>query len=86
VIPANTYRGQDKPVPTAMVMNYLVASAAVPDDLAYQMTKLVFDSLPELAVAHMVGSEIRRETAAKAGPVPLHPGAVRYYKEKGLLK
>jgi TRAP transporter TAXI family solute receptor len=86
VIPADTYFGQDKPVPTAMVMNYLVTSAAVSDDLAYQMTKLVFDSLPELAVAHMVGSEIRRETAAKAGPVPLHPGAIRYYKEKGLLK
>ena len=86
VIPANTYRGQDKALPTAMVMNYLVTSAAVSDDLAYQMTKLVFDSLPELAVAHMVGSDIRRETAAKAGPVPLHPGAIRYYREKGLLK
>jgi TRAP transporter TAXI family solute receptor len=86
VIPANTYRGQDKALPTAMVMNYLVTSAAVPDELAYQMTKLVFDSLPELAVAHMVGSNIRRETAAKAGPVLLHPGAIRYYKEKGLLK
>lgn len=86
VIPANTYRGQDKPVPTAVVMNYLVTSVAVSDDLAYQMTKLVFDSLPELAVAHMVGSEIRRETAARAGPVPLHPGAIRYYREKGLLK
>jgi len=86
VIPASTYRGQDKAVPTAMVMNYLVTSAAVSDELAYQMTKLVFDSLPELAVAHMVGSEIQRETAARAGPVPLHPGAIRYYREKGLLK
>lgn len=86
VIPAHTYRGQDQALPTAQVMNYLVTSAAVSDDLAYQMTKLVFDSLPELAVAHMVGSEIRRETAAKSGPVPLHPGAIRYYREKGLLK
>ncbi len=86
VIPAHTYLGQDRPVPTAMVMNYLVTSAAVSDDLAYQMTKLVFDSLPELAIAHMVGAEIRRQTAAKGSPVPLHPGAIRYYKEKGLLK
>lgn len=86
VIPANSYRGQDQALPTAQVMNYLVTSAAVSDDLAYRMTKLVFDSLPELAVAHMVGSEIRRETAAKPGPVPLHPGAIRYYREKGLLK
>ncbi|MDB5653071.1 MAG: hypothetical protein JWQ94_684 [Tardiphaga sp.] len=86
VIPANTYAGQETPVPTAMVMNYLVTSAAVSDDLAYQMTKLVFDSLPELAIAHMVGAEIQRETAAKASPVPLHAGAIRYFKEKGLLK
>jgi TRAP transporter TAXI family solute receptor len=86
VIPANTYFGQPRPVPTAMVMNYLVTSAAVSDDLAYQMTKLVFDSLPELAIAHMVGAEIRRNTAARGSPVPLHPGAIRYYKEKGLLK
>jgi uncharacterized protein len=86
VIPANTYQGQDKDIPSAMVMNYLVTSAAVSDDLAYQMTRLVFDSLPELATAHFVGSEIRRETAAAGGPVPLHPGAIRYYKEKGLMK
>jgi TRAP transporter TAXI family solute receptor len=86
IIPANTYNGQDKPVPTATVMNYLVTSAAVSDDLAYEMTKLVFDSLPELAVAHFVGSEIKRATAAEGGPVPLHPGAIRYYREKGLLK
>ena len=48
-IPANTYTGQDKDVPTAAVVNYLVTSSAVSDDLAYQMTKLIFESLPELA-------------------------------------
>jgi TRAP transporter TAXI family solute receptor len=86
IIPANTYVGQDTDTPTATVMNYLVTSSMVSDDLAYQMTKLVFDSLPELAVAHFVGSAIRRETAAGGAPVPLHPGAIRYYREKGLLK
>ena len=85
-IPAKTYIGQDKDVPTAMVMNYLVTSAAVPDDLAYELTKRVFDSLPELAIAHLVGGAIRRDTAAEGGPVPLHPGAIRYFREKGLLK
>ena len=48
MIPANTYTGQDKDVPTAAVVNYLVTSSAVSDDLAYQMTKLIFESLPEL--------------------------------------
>jgi uncharacterized protein len=86
MIPANTYTGQDKDVPTAAVINYLVTSSAVSDDLVYQMTKLIYESLPELANSHAAGKEIRLETAANGSPVPLHPGAIRYYKEKGLLK
>jgi TRAP transporter TAXI family solute receptor len=85
-IPANTYAGQDKDVPTAAVVNYLVTSSAVSDDLAYQMTRLIFESLPELANAHAAGKEIKLENAASGSPVPLHPGAIRYYKEKGLIK
>ena len=85
-IPANTYAGQDKDVPTAAVVNYLVTSSAVTDDLAYQMTRLVFESLPELANAHAAGREIKLESAPLNSPVPLHPGAIRYYKEKGLIK
>jgi TRAP transporter TAXI family solute receptor len=85
VIPANTYKGQDKDVPTAAVVNYLVTSTAVSDDLAYQMTKLIFDNLPELANSHAAGKEIKLEKAATDSPVPLHPGAARYYKEKGLI-
>jgi uncharacterized protein len=85
-IPANTYTGQDKDVPTAAVINYLVTSSKVSDDLAYEMTKLIFESLPELTTAHAAGKEIKLETAASGSPVPLHPGAIRYYKEKGLIK
>jgi hypothetical protein len=84
-IPANTYTGQEKDVPTAAVINYLVTSTAVSDDLAYQMTKLIFESLPELANAHVAGRDIKLEAAATGSPIPLHPGAIRYYKEKGLL-
>ncbi|WP_407150370.1 TAXI family TRAP transporter solute-binding subunit [Bradyrhizobium sp. ORS 86] len=86
IIPANTYTGQDKDVPSAAVVNYLVTSSAVSDELAYQMTKLVYESLPELGNAHAAGKEIKLETAASGSPVPLHPGAIRYYKEKGLIK
>ena len=85
-IPANTYTGQDKDVPTAAMANYLVTSSAVSDDLVYQMTKLIFENLSELVNAHASGKEIKLETAATGNPIPLHPGAVRYYKEKGLLK
>jgi uncharacterized protein len=86
IIPANTYAGQDKDVPTAAVINYLVTSSAVSDDLAYQMTKLIFESLPELANSHVAGRDIKLESAVMGSPVPLHPGAIRYYKEKGLIK
>jgi TRAP transporter TAXI family solute receptor len=85
-IPANTYAGQDKDVPTAAVVNYLVTSSAVSDDLAYQMTRLIFESLPELVNAHAAGREIKLEAAAAGSPVPLHPGAIRYYREKGMMK
>jgi uncharacterized protein len=85
-IPANTYTGQEKDVPTAAVTNYLVTSTAVSDDLAYQMTKLIYESLPELANSHVAGKDIKLETAASGSPIPLHPGAIRYYKERGLLK
>lgn len=86
MIPARTYVGQDRPVATASLMNYLVTSSAVPDEVVYQMTKRLFDSLPELAVAHRVGYEIKLATAAGKAPVPMHPGARRYYREKGLIR
>ncbi|MGO3927500.1 TAXI family TRAP transporter solute-binding subunit [Rhodopseudomonas pseudopalustris] len=85
-IPAGTYKGQDQDVPTAAVINYLVTSSAVSDELAYQMTKLIFENLPELANAHAAGREIKLENAAAGSPAPLHPGAARYYMEKGVLK
>jgi uncharacterized protein len=85
-IPARTYIGQDRAVPTASVMNYLVTSTAVPDDVVYQMTKRLFDSLDELAIAHRVGHEIKLASAVSRSPVPLHPGALRYYREKGLIR
>jgi TRAP transporter TAXI family solute receptor len=85
-IPANTYTGQDKDVPTAAVANYLVTSSSVSDDLAYRMTRLIFENLRDLANAHAAGKEIKLETAATGNPIPLHPGAIRYYKEKGLLE
>jgi TRAP transporter TAXI family solute receptor len=85
-IPANTYAGQDKDVPTAAVINYLATHSAVSDDFAYQMTKLIFESLPELANAHVAGKAIKLESAGIGSPVPLHPGALRYYREKGSIK
>ncbi|MDF2996688.1 MAG: C4-dicarboxylate transporter [Xanthobacteraceae bacterium] len=83
-IPAGTYTGQDTPVSTAAVQNFLVTRADANDDLVYEMTKAMFENLPEMAAAHAAARLIKVEDAAKGSPVPLHPGAVRYYKEKGV--
>jgi len=86
VIPAKTYEGQDADVPGIAIQNYLVTSSDVTPDLVYQMTAAIFGNLDTLAAAHSAARGIKLATAAKPGPVPLHPGAEKYFKEKGVLK
>jgi TRAP transporter TAXI family solute receptor len=85
-IPANTYQGQTSDVPTLAVVNFLVTHAGVPDDVVYQMTKQLFENLDTMVAAHKAASAIKLENATHGMPIPLHPGAERYYREKGLLK
>ncbi|WP_061238748.1 TAXI family TRAP transporter solute-binding subunit [Ectopseudomonas composti] len=84
-IPAGTYDGQDADVPTVAITNILVSHEGVSDDVAYQMTKLMFDNLDRLGTAHSAAKDIKLETATKNLPIPLHPGAERFYKEAGVL-
>ena len=84
-IPANTYDGQTEAVATVAVRNILVTHADVPEEVVYQMTKQMFENLGEMVAAHKAAKAITLEGATKGVPVPLHPGAERYYKEKGLL-
>lgn len=84
-IPAGTYEGQTEDVPTATVGNLLVSHDGVSEETAYQMTKLVFENLDKLAASHAAAKAIKLEDALKGLPIPLHSGADRYYKEKGLL-
>lgn len=84
-IPAGTYDGQDADVETVAVVNFLVTHSEVSDETAYQMTKLLFENLPALEAAHKAAASISLDSALKGMPVPLHPGAERFYKEKGLL-
>ena len=85
-VPANTYTGQTDAVPTAAVINYLVTRADLKDDLVYQMTKAIFENLPELQAAHSAARDIKLEDALQGMPIPVHPGAERYFKEKGVTK
>ena len=86
VIPANTYEGQTADVATAAIPNFLVTQADVSNDLAYQMAKALYENLDTLYAAHNAAKAIKRENAVKGMPVPLHPGAERYYKEVGVIK
>jgi TRAP transporter TAXI family solute receptor len=83
--PAGTYDGQDSDVPTVAITNILVSHDGVSEDVAYQMTKLMFDNLERLGNAHSAAKDIKLEGAAKDLPIPLHPGAERFYKEVGAL-
>src|SRR5690554_3092975 len=60
-IPANTYQGQTEAVPTAAVRNFLVTHSDVPDDVAYTMTKALFENLDQLVAAHKAAAAIKRE-------------------------
>ena len=85
-VPADTYRGQTAAVPTAAVQNYLVTQDGVPADTVYAMTKALWTGLDALVAAHSAAKAIKLEHALDGMPVPLHPGAERYYKEVGLIK
>ena len=56
------------------------------DDVVYAMTKSVYDNLDQLVAAHAAAKDIKLENGAKGMPIPMHPGAEKFFKEKGLLK
>jgi len=85
-IPAGTYDGQSGDVQTASVPNFLVTREGVSDDVAYQMTKSLFEHLDQLVQTQPAAKDIDVKKAATDLPIPLHPGAERYYREIGVLK
>jgi len=98
-IPAGTYRGQDAAVNTVAVMAQWVVDADVPDDIVYQLTAALWEKgtyvlqkteAPSAAAimgqVHAKGKDVTLETALDGMAIPLHPGAAKYYKEKGLIK
>ena len=71
-------------MPTAAVVNFLVTHSGMSDEKVYQMTKAIYESLPELAAAHAAAKDIKLESALAGMPVPMHPGAQKYFNEKGV--
>lgn len=80
----NTYQGQSEAVSTAAVMNYLVTREGASEQMVYEMTKAIFENLPALANAHAAGRAVRLEGALEGMAIPLHPGAAKYFAEKGM--
>jgi TRAP transporter TAXI family solute receptor len=85
-VPANTYKGLTADVPTVAVNAVLIAGSQLKDDMVYNLTKALFENQAELASAHAKGKELNAQYAVQGVSIPFHPGAVKYYKEKGLMK
>jgi TRAP transporter TAXI family solute receptor len=84
-IKGGSYPGQDKANANANVWNILVTGDKMSDKTAYDLVKLIIDHKPELVAVHREANSFTLENQKKENsPVPFHPGAIKYYKEKGL--
>tara|TARA_R110000787_G_scaffold233754_3_gene340649 strand:+ start:655 stop:1674 length:1020 start_codon:yes stop_codon:yes gene_type:complete len=83
-IPAGTYPGQTKDVNTVAQPNFLAVNADVSEEHVYKLTKAIYENLPFLQAIHSATKVMDVKQAMAGLPVPLHPGAAKYYKEVGL--
>jgi TRAP transporter TAXI family solute receptor len=84
VIPAGTYPGQAEDINTIAQPNFLATSADLPEENVYQITKTIYENLAFLQAIHPATKAMTLEAAIAGLPVPLHPGAARYYQEQGI--
>jgi TRAP transporter TAXI family solute receptor len=86
IIPAGTYDNQTEDVVTTSLTITVVIDESVPDDLVYNMAKVMWENIDTIKQAHSALKDARIEGAVQnLGGLPLHPGAERYYREQGLL-
>jgi len=81
-VPAGAYRGVDEPVSVITVANLLVAAESMGEELAHDITQLLFDTQDELAVVHPEARHLTPATGPADSPAPFHPGAMRYYRAR----
>jgi uncharacterized protein len=82
-IPANTYRNQKDPITTLTLGNFMAVRKDLPDEMVYRVVKATFERLDILTAAHRSAREVKADNIVLS-PIPVHPGAVRYYQEKGI--
>lgn len=80
---AGMYDGMDEAVQTISIPNVLVVHDDMDEELAYQLTKLMFERIDDLIAVHPAANDTTIEFTMESTPVPLHPGAIRYYEEVG---
>jgi len=83
-VPKGMYKGVDEDVPVAAATNLLIANEKMDENLAYQITKVVLEHTADLVAVHKAATEITLKNAVVGSPIPFHPGALRYFKEKGV--
>jgi uncharacterized protein len=86
IIPAGLYSGVDEDVFTVASPALLSVREDISEEVVYEITKAIFDNLDILAETHAQGKNIKLETALNGMSIPLHPGAEKYYNEKGIQK
>ena len=82
-VPANAYPGVAAPVSVVGVANVLVVNTSMPEQLAYDIARVLFEKQGDLAAIHPEARNLTLATAVKGSPADFHPGALRYYKERG---
>jgi len=82
----DTYKGMDADAKTVAVKATLICKKDMKDDVVYEITKALFENQAELGQAHAKGKELKLQDAVKGVSVPFHPGAEKYFKEKGVIK
>ncbi|MEA3358744.1 MAG: TAXI family TRAP transporter solute-binding subunit [Thermodesulfobacteriota bacterium] len=84
VIPAGSYKGVNKDVDAVAIMCMLCTTSNISEELAYNISKAIFENIDFLSKAHAAGKFVSFKNALSGITIPLHKGAVKYYKEKGL--
>ncbi|WP_083545536.1 TAXI family TRAP transporter solute-binding subunit [Sulfitobacter alexandrii] len=82
-LPGGTYTGVDEDISVLGIPNVLTVSSEMSDDLAYAITSSMFENIAELQAVHPAANQTTVEFTLDATPVPLHPGAIRYFEETG---
>ncbi|MFY0663333.1 MAG: TAXI family TRAP transporter solute-binding subunit [Natronospirillum sp.] len=85
VLRAGMYEGVTRPTQSVSIPNVLVVNPAMSDDLAYQLTKLLFEEVEFLRSIHPAANDTTVDFSLTSTPIPMHPGALRYYEEIGAV-